>query len=170
MDLFCTRAIISVCGVNALRTQPLRTNMVRINLVPSVNVNNFDYNNRNEPPRDKTNKMTVRPAKTQIRPVWSESSLCAQWIAKDHSFLHTESEDSDQTGRMPRLTRVFAGRKLILLVLSSRGSFTTKTWLSISQCKLPYQIIQTVTVVELKKLFSAHYLLWKREYFEREKW
>ena len=34
-----------------------------------------------EPPLDKTNKMTVCPAKTQIslgiRPVWSESSLCA---------------------------------------------------------------------------------------------
>ena len=34
-----------------------------------------------EPPRDKTNKVTVRPAKTQIslgiRPVWTESSLCA---------------------------------------------------------------------------------------------
>ena len=33
----------------------------------------------------KTNKMTVRPAKTQsslgIRPVWSESSLCVQWVA-----------------------------------------------------------------------------------------
>ena len=39
-----------------------------------------------EPPRDKTNNVTVRPAKTQIslgiRPVWSESSLCAQWVAK----------------------------------------------------------------------------------------
>ena len=38
--------------------------------------------------------MSVRPAKTQIglgnRPVWSESSLCAQWewVAKDPSFLH----------------------------------------------------------------------------------
>ena len=33
----------------------------------------------------------VRPAKTQIslgiRPVWSESSLCAQWVAKDPSFF-----------------------------------------------------------------------------------
>ena len=33
-----------------------------------------------EPRHDKTNKMSVRPAKTQIslgiRPVWSESSLC----------------------------------------------------------------------------------------------
>ena len=35
-----------------------------------------------EPWHDKTNKMSMRPAKTQIslgiRPVWSESSLCAQ--------------------------------------------------------------------------------------------
>ena len=71
--------------------------------------------------------MSVRPAKTQIslgiRPVWSESSLCAQWVAKDPSFLHADSEDSDQTGRMPRLIWVFAGRTLILLVLSCRGSF-----------------------------------------------
>ena len=68
----------------------------------------------NEPPHDKTNKMTVRPAKTQIslgiRPVWSESLLCTQWVAKDPSFLHANSEDSDQTGRMPRLIWVFAGR------------------------------------------------------------
>ena len=58
--------------------------------------------------------MTVRPAKTQIipgiHPVWSESSLCAQWVAKDPSFLHADSEGSDQTGRMPRLIWVFAGR------------------------------------------------------------
>ena len=55
----------------------------------------------------------VRLAKTQIslgiRQVWSESSLCAQWVAKDPSFLHVDSEDSDQTGRMPRLIWVFAG-------------------------------------------------------------
>ena len=62
-----------------------------------------------EPPHDKTNKMSVRLAKTQISPVWSESSLCAQWVAKDPSFLHADSEDSDQTGRMPRLIWVFAG-------------------------------------------------------------
>ena len=40
--------------------------------------------------------------------VWSVSWLCAQWIAKDPSFLHTDSENSDQTGWMPRLIRVFA--------------------------------------------------------------
>ena len=52
-----------------------------------------------EPRHDKTNKMSVRPAKTQIslgiRPVWSESSLCAQWVAKNPSFLHVDSEDSN---------------------------------------------------------------------------
>ena len=49
----------------------------------------------------------MRPAKTQIslgiRPVWSESSLCTQWVAKGPSFLHADSENSDQTWRMPRL-------------------------------------------------------------------
>ena len=39
-----------------------------------------------------------------------ETSLCAQWVAKDPSFLHASSEDIDQTGRMPRLIWLFAGR------------------------------------------------------------
>ena len=82
-----------------------------------------------EPPHDKTNKMSMRPAKTQIslgiRPVWSESSLCAQWVAKDPRFLHADSEDSDQTGRKPRLIWVFTKRTLILLILSCRGSFAS---------------------------------------------
>ena len=79
-----------------------------------------------EPRYDKTNKMSMRPAKTQISlgicPVWSESSLCAQWVAKDSRFLHADSKDSDQTGRMPRLIWVFAGCTIILLVLSRCGS------------------------------------------------
>ena len=48
----------------------------------------------------KPTKWHVRPAKTQIslgiRPVWSESSLSAQLVSKDPSFLHADSEDSDQ--------------------------------------------------------------------------
>ena len=80
-----------------------------------------------QPRHDKNNKMSVRPAKTQIslgiRTVWSESSLCAQWVAKDPSFLHADSEDSDQTGRMPRLIWVFARRIVTLSVLSCRDSY-----------------------------------------------
>ena len=60
-----------------------------------------------EPRHDKTIKMSVRPAKTQIslgiRPVWSVSSLSA-W--RKLGFLATRwvhSKDSDQTGWMPRL-------------------------------------------------------------------
>ena len=45
----------------------------------------------------KPTKWHVRPAKTQIslgiRRVWSESSLCTQWVAKGPSFLHADSED-----------------------------------------------------------------------------
>ena len=88
----------------------------------SDNIGISDIATIDEPPHDKTNKMTMRPAKTQIslgiHPVWSESSLCAQWVAKDPRFLHADSKDSDQTGRTPRLIWVFAGRTATLLVLS----------------------------------------------------
>ena len=60
---------------------------------------------------NKTNKMTVRPAKTQISlgicPVWSESSL-STW--QHLGFLATHwAHSSDQTGLMLRLIWVFAG-------------------------------------------------------------
>ena len=62
----------------------------------------------------KPTKWHVCPAKTQIslgiRPVWSESSLSA-WRKLESLATHwAHSEDSDQTGRMPRLIWVFAGR------------------------------------------------------------
>ena len=75
--------------------------------------------NKIEPQHDKTNKMCVRPAKIQIslgiRPDWSESFLSA-WKKLGSLATHwAHSEDSDQTGRMPRLIWVFAGRTVILL-------------------------------------------------------
>ena len=78
----------------------------------------------------KPTKWHVRPAKTQIRlggclgirPVSSESSLSA-WRKLGSLATHwAHSEDSDQTGRIPRLIWVFAGRKCNLLVLSWGGS------------------------------------------------
>ena len=73
------------------RTLGFKLNMIQKVIIVSSNI----------PPHDKINKMTVRPAKTQIslgiRPVWSESSLCAKWVAEDPSFLHVDSEEwSDQ--------------------------------------------------------------------------
>ena len=81
-----------------------------------------------ELPRDKTNKVTVCSAMTQIslgiRPVWSESSLSA-WRKLGSLATHrAHSEETDQTGRMSRLIWVFAGRTLTLLVLSWGGSFS----------------------------------------------
>ena len=32
-----------------------------------------------------------------------QSSPCALWVAKDPMLLHVDSEESDQTGQMPRL-------------------------------------------------------------------
>ena len=44
------------------------------------------------------NQMTCAPREDSISlgicPVWSESSMCAQWVAKDPSFLHADSDES----------------------------------------------------------------------------
>ena len=62
----------------------------------------------------KPTKWHVRPALTEIslgiRPVWSESSLSASRKLWSLATQWAQSEDSDQTGRMPRLIWVFAGR------------------------------------------------------------
>ena len=94
-------------------------------------------------------------AQRRLNPVWSESLLCAQWVAKDPRFLNADSEDSDQTGRIPRLIWVFAGRTVIFLVLSWDGSFvifsgrllqiswhvfsdsTDNCWYYVSSCTIP---------------------------------
>ena len=59
------------------------------------------------------------------QPPWSrdsdQSSLCTQRVAKDPNFRHVDIEDSDQTGRMPRLILVFAGCRS--LVLSCSGCY-----------------------------------------------
>ena len=87
----------------------------------------------------KPTKWHVRPAKTRIslgiRPVWPESSLSA-WRKLGSLPTHwAHSEDSDQTGRMPRLIWVFAGRTVILLVLSWGGSDESRHE---KTCFMPY--------------------------------
>ena len=74
----------------------------------------------------KPTKWHVRPEKTQIsldiRPVRSESSLSV-WRKLGSLVMHwAQSEESDQFGRMSRLIWAFAGRTVILLVLSWGGS------------------------------------------------
>ena len=62
----------------------------------------------NEPAHDKTNKMACAPSEDsdQLRHPHSLVRVFAlrSWVAKDPSFFfHADNEDSDQTGRMPRL-------------------------------------------------------------------
>ena len=95
-----------------------------------------------EPRHDKTNKMSVRPAKTQItlgiRPVCSDSSLSA-WRKLGSLATHwAHSEGSDQTGRMPRLIWVFAGRTLTLLVLSYCGSLYVYQYMPVCSAEHRY--------------------------------
>ena len=53
-----------------------------------------------EPEHNKTNKRLVRPHHTD-----QESSMCALWVAtcRDPNLSQADSEDSDQTGQLPRL-------------------------------------------------------------------
>ena len=102
-----------------------------------------------EPRHDKTNNVAVRPAKTQIslgiRPVGSESSLSAGRNLELLATHWAHSEDSGQTGRMPRLIWVFAGRTLILLVLSWGDSFVFQP----KQFKWHYMYLSTGFASEL---------------------
>ena len=89
----------------------------------------------------KQTKWSVRPAKTQIslgiRPVWSESSPSAWRKLVSLATYWAHSEDSDQSRRLPRLIWVFAGRTLILLLLSFRGSYVL---LYLSDCGTEYTL------------------------------
>ena len=61
-----------------------------------------------------TNQQNDICTQRRLRSAWisaksDQSSLCAHCVAKGPSYLHANSEDSDQTGQMPRLIWVFAG-------------------------------------------------------------
>ena len=96
-----------------------------------------------------------------------ESSLCAQWVAKDPWFLHADSEDSDQTG-MPRLIWAFAGRTqdfvgfvVILLIFM----IILWSWIQVLPCKVEkdwhHIIIVTVLNAGLNFLLPGRVtLLW----------
>ena len=120
----------------------------------SVNLRNI-FITINEPRHDKTNKVTVRPAKTQISlgipSEDSDQASFAQWVAKDPSFLHADSEDSDQTGRMPRLNWVFAGRTLILLVLSCRSSNVPQPAMSLINIKTYFHFESFIDAIQCSK-------------------
>ena len=61
-------------------------------------------------PRDKTNKMICLPSEDSDQPGHQSLRSAMKTVAEEPMFLHVDSKDSDQTGRMPRLIWVFAGR------------------------------------------------------------
>ena len=90
-------------------------------------------------------------AQRRLRSAWasaqSHQSLCCPhegssgpYLPIEHHWAH--SEDSDQTGLMPRLIWVFAGRTSILLVLSWGGSY------SLSVCLLQYNAKSRTSAAE----------------------
>ena len=80
----------------------------------------------------KSTKWHVLPVKIRISlgicPVWSKSSLSAWRKLGSLATNWAHSEDSDQTGRMPRLIWVFAGGTVILLALSWGSSYLLVHW------------------------------------------
>ena len=73
-------------------------------------------------PREDSDQPGRMPAWADgIRPVWSESLLSAWSKLRSSATQWAHSKDSNQTGRMPRLIWVFAGRTATLLVLSWGG-------------------------------------------------
>ena len=52
---------------------------------------------------DKTYKMNCAPSKDSRSGQTDQRLAVRSVVAKDSSFIHADSEDSDQTGQMPRL-------------------------------------------------------------------
>ena len=98
----------------------------------------------------------VRPAMTQIslgiHPFWSEFSLSAWRKNLRSSATHwVHSKDSDQTGQMPRLIRVFAGHTVILLVFSWGGSNVFgHEWYS----KIPQVLFEKNSTIKSSAVYS----------------
>ena len=77
----------------------------------------------------KSTKWHVRPAKTQmslgIRPGWSESLLCAQWVAiRILAFFMQTAKTLIRLGGCPGWSESSLGSHATLLVLSWGGSFS----------------------------------------------
>ena len=117
----------------------------------------------NWPQHDKTNKMSVRPAKTQIslgiRPAWSESLLCTQWVAKDPMFLHADSEDwSDWVEAQADLSLCWAHTHFVGFVMS-RLKYRVQKHVMSGECRGGSHLENSVSSTIV---FAVH-VLWYRD-------
>ena len=82
------------------------------------------------------------------RPVTKPTKcVCAQRRLRS-AFLHADSEESDQTGRIPRLIWVFARRTSTLLVLSWGGSNVAWSWFDRSHIYAYNQMFYTYIFIK----------------------
>ena len=96
----------------------------------------------------KPTKWPVHPVKTQISPS-DQSSLCAQWVVKDPSFLHVDSQDWSDA--QPNLSLCWAHRSLCWFCHVM--SHVPKWWVGdLSRLNYPYQLSNTCTCVLILKL------------------
>ena len=98
-----------------------------------------------EPRHDKTNKMACAPSE--------DSSLTAWWKLGPLATHWAHSEDSDQTGRVPRLIWDFAGRicRFVGFVMSRLISvFLSFVFLSLSPAELPFVIPEDLEMCDSK--------------------
>ena len=70
------------------------------------------------------------------------------------SFLHADNEDSDQTGLMPRLIRVFAGRKSFWWFCHEAAQIHSVRYLSSAVSLNIRECILLFIYPNLKKLIS----------------
>ena len=113
-----------------------------------------------------------------IRPVWSESSLCAQWVAKDPSFqafFMQTAKTLIRLGRFPGWIRPgwsesLLGAHAILLVLSWGGSNCQNSFSEITAIDAVLQLSQNTDINRNSNCnFNPKYLgkdSWK-QYFKR---
>ena len=92
-----------------------------------------------------------------ICPVLTESSLSI-WRKLGSLATHwVRSKDSDQTGRMPRLIWVFAGRTVIMLVLSCCGSFDHLEYLHLPHLLMQNTIGELTLSLYIEKIHSRFF-------------
>ena len=99
-------------------------------------------------------KWPVHSGKIQISlvicPVWSESLPCTLLVAKDPNLLQADSEDSDQTERIPRLIWAFAW------CTYHHAGFIMLPYKSFADIEVLYSFQQQVAIIQNDSIWWMH--------------
>ena len=84
--------------------------------------------------------------------VWSQSLLSALWVAKNPNLLHADSEDSDQTVRMPRLTLALGYTKIKTISTNKRCFYKIVSFHKPDDENEMTCHTKPITLIELKRI------------------